>query len=253
MKVTNMVQSDKSIELGQQSKRHASILRNSRLSLVASFSRVRFLLCGYLRQFITSATAKCNQSERGFHAPFLASGRKLIPSFWNRPLGRDMLSRVVFGVRVSLTIVVLVLAVGGFIGTAAGIISGYRGGWTDVLIMRAVDATLAFPIILLALLLAGALKEGTPNVVIALSAVVWARFARVIRGEVLSLRKRDFVALARIGGRSDLWIMAKHIFPNVVNTLVVMLTLQVGWVIVVKASLSFLGAGVPHQTLAWAG
>jgi peptide/nickel transport system permease protein len=121
----------------------------------------------------------------------------------------------------------------------------------DAIVMRAVDATLAFPMILLAILLCMILGPSLQNVVISLGIVLWARFARVIRGEVLSLKERDFVALARVAGSSDLRIMARHIFPNIWNTLLVMLTLQVGWAIIVEASLSFLGAGIPGPSPVW--
>jgi peptide/nickel transport system permease protein len=117
--------------------------------------------------------------------------------------------------------------------------------------MRVADTTMAFPIILLAILLVVALGGNLITVVVAVALVLWARFARVIRGEVLSLRERDFVAQARIAGCSPARIMLVHLFPNILNTLVVLLSLQVGWVIIVEASLSFLGAGVPPPTPTW--
>jgi peptide/nickel transport system permease protein len=130
-------------------------------------------------------------------------------------------------------------------------IAGYAGGRVDTCLMRVVDATLAFPIILFAILLVVILGGSLVTVVIAVALVLWARYARVIRGEVLSLRERDFVAQARIAGCSSGRIILVHIFPNVLNTLVVLLSLQVGWVIIVEASLSFLGAGVPPPTPTW--
>ncbi len=166
-------------------------------------------------------------------------------------LGRDMLSRIMAGARVSSIVALLAITLGGLVGGGLGIISGYYGRRVDAIVMRAADATLAFPIILLAILLCMILGPSLQNVVISLGIVLWARFARVIRGEVLSLRERDFVALARVAGSSDLRIMARHIFPNIWNTLLVMLTLQVGWVIIVEASLSFLGAGIPGPSPVW--
>lgn len=166
-------------------------------------------------------------------------------------LGRDMLSRIMAGARVSFIVAMLTLFFGGLTGTTLGIISGYYGGKVDAILMRTADATLAFPIILLAMLLAIILGPSIQNVVISLGLVLWARYARVIRGEVLSLKERDFIALAKVAGASGPRIMFLHIFPNIRNTLLIMLTLQVGWVIIVEASLSFLGAGIPGPSPVW--
>lgn len=186
-----------------------------------------------------------------FLPPAWQSGGKTDHLLGTDNLGRDMLSRIMAGARVSSIVALLAITLGGFVGAALGIISGYYGKRVDAIVMRAVDATLAFPIILLAILLCMILGPSLQNVVISLGIVLWARFARVIRGEVLSLKERDFVALARVAGSSDLRIMARHIFPNIWNTLLVMLTLQVGWVIIVEASLSFLGAGIPGPSPVW--
>jgi len=166
-------------------------------------------------------------------------------------LGRDILSRIIVGARVSFIVAVLTISLGGIVGASLGIVSGYYGGKVDAVLMRAADATLAFPIMLLAMLLAITLGASLKNVVISLGIVLWARYARVIRGEVLSYKERDYVALARVANASGLRIMYKHIFPNIRNTLIVLMTLQIGWVILVEASLSFLGAGIPGPTPVW--
>jgi len=175
---------------------------------------------------------------------------------WDHPLGtdalgRDMATRLMFGGRVSMLVAILTLILGGGIGTAIGLFAGYYGGRLDSVLMRIADSTLAFPIILFAILLVVTLGASMANVVIAIALVLWARYARVIRGEVLALRERDFIARARVAGCSDLRILLVHLFPNTANTLLVLLTLQVGWVIIVEASLSFLGAGIPPPTPAW--
>jgi peptide/nickel transport system permease protein len=166
-------------------------------------------------------------------------------------LGRDVLSRLFHGARVSLTVAAAALLAGGGIGLAVGIVSGYVGGRVDGLLMRVVDATLTFPTILIALLLAVSLGQGLRTMVIAITVILWARFARVVRGEVLTVKSRDFVALARVRGCSGLRIMAVHILPNVMNTFMVLLSLHIGFVILVEASLSFLGAGIPPPTPSW--
>ena len=162
-----------------------------------------------------------------------------------------MATRLMFGGRVSMLVAILTLILGGGIGTAIGLFAGFYGGRLDSVLMRIADSTLAFPIILFAILLVVTLGASMANVVIAIALVLWARYARVIRGEVLALRERDFIARARVAGCSDLRILLVHLFPNTANTLLVLLTLQVGWVIIVEASLSFLGAGIPPPTPAW--
>jgi len=166
-------------------------------------------------------------------------------------LGRDLFSRLVYGARVSLTVAAFALLSGGLIGLAIGIIAGYLGGRVDSVLMRVVDATLTFPTILIALLLAVSLGAGLRTIVIAITVIIWARFARVVRGEVLGVRARDFVSLARVHGCSSFRIMLVHIVPNVMNTFMVLLTLHIGFVIIVEASLSFLGAGIPPPTPSW--
>jgi peptide/nickel transport system permease protein len=166
-------------------------------------------------------------------------------------LGRDLLSRLVYGARVSLTVALSALLFGGGVGLMLGILSGYVGGRVDSVIMRVVDATLTFPTILIALLLTVSLGQGLRTIVIAITLIIWARFARVVRGEVLTVKARDFVALARVHGCSHLRIMAIHIVPNVMNTFMVLLTLHIGFVIIVEASLSFLGAGIAPPTPSW--
>lgn len=197
------------------------------------------------------------------HSPVTTSlPNRLIPPFWmeggilDYPLGtdevgRDVLSRVFYGARISLSVAALALLLGAGIGTTIGLVSGYFGGKTDAILMRAADTTMAFPIILLALLLAVTKGPSFQNVVVAIGLVIWTRFARVIRGEVLSLRESDFVAQAKIAGCSHFRILLRHIFPNVINTLMVLVSLQVGWVIILEATLSFLGAGVPPPTATW--
>lgn len=166
-------------------------------------------------------------------------------------IGRDILSRIIHGARVSLAAGAVAVLVGGLVGSVLGLVSGYFGRWIDAVIMRLTDTMLSLPIILIALLFAVSLGPSFTNLIIVLGLVMWARFARLVRGEVLTLKERDFVALAKVGGCSSLRIMLRHIFPNLVNPLMVLATLQIGWVIIVEASLSFLGAGIPPPAPSW--
>ncbi len=166
-------------------------------------------------------------------------------------LGRDILSRMIYGARVSLMVSLVAIFVGGSVGTGLGLMSGYFGGKTDALIMRLVDISLSLPTILLALVLVAAVGPSFGTVITVLVVLLWARYARLVRGETLSIKERDFIARARVAGASHSRIMAKYIFPNVVNSLIVLATLQVGYVILLESALSFLGAGLPRPTPAW--
>jgi peptide/nickel transport system permease protein len=166
-------------------------------------------------------------------------------------LGRDILSRLLYGARISLVVGFTAAVVAGALGTAVGIVSGYFGRWVDQVIMRVVDAWIALPAISFAIFLAVLLGPSERNIVIILAAIFWTRYARVIRGEVLSLKEREYVRLAIVAGCSNWTIMRRHILPNVVNTSIVLSTLIVGVVIVAEAALSFLGVGVPPPKPAW--
>ncbi len=167
-------------------------------------------------------------------------------------LGRDILSRLVYGARISAFISLISLGFGALVGTALGVASGYLGGKIDAILMRVCDGVMGFPTILLALIIVAIQGgAGIQNVVIAIMATVWARFARQVRGEVLSIKERDFVTLAVVAGVPSHVIMWRHIFPNVVNTVLVIISLLVGQTILLEASLSFLGVGVPPGEPAW--
>jgi peptide/nickel transport system permease protein len=166
-------------------------------------------------------------------------------------LGRDVLSRLIFGARISVIVGLMVIIVAGVVGTGLGIISGYMGRWVDQVIMRLTDAWLALPALTFAIFLAAIIGPSATNIVIILALVYWTRYARVIRGEVLSVRERDFVRLAVVAGCSKWKIMRKHILPNVINSAIVLATLQLGQVIIAEAALSFLGVGVPPPQPAW--
>jgi len=165
--------------------------------------------------------------------------------------GRDVLSRLIFGARVSVIVGFTAVIVAGLIGTGLGILSGYLGGWVDQVIMRVTDAWLALPALTFAIFLAAIVGPSELNLIVILGGVYWTRYARVIRGEVLSLKEREFVRLAQVAGCSARTIMRYHLLPNVLNSAVVLATLQLGVVIVTEAALSFLGVGVPPPKPAW--
>ena len=203
-------------------------------------------------------------------APYLAPhsptdgdiAQKSIPPVWmergdrEHPLGtdrfgRDVLSRIIWGSRISLLVSLIAIGVAGVFGTLLGLISGYKGGLTDTFLMRLTDIGLSLPTILIAVVLVAVSEPSFRNVVLVIALLLWPRFARQIRGETLAIKELDFVALAVVAGRSSAWIIRRHIFPNVVPTLLVISTLQVGYVILLEGTLSFLGVGVPPPNPAW--
>jgi len=166
-------------------------------------------------------------------------------------MGRDILSRLIFGARISLLVGVTASIFAGTLGTTLGIMSGFRGGWVDQVIMRLTDAWLALPGVTFAILFAVLMQPGKWNIILILGLVYWTRYARVIRGEVLSLKERDYVRLATVAGCSRAKIMWTHILPNVANSAIVIATLQIGVSIITEATLSFLGVGVAPPEPAW--
>ncbi len=219
------------------------------LSLPGSIALV-FLLAGALADVLAP------------HDPsFIDLPARLVPPVfdggtWDHPLGaddlgRDILSRLMHGARISLIVIAIVVPGAAAIGTLVGMMSGWMGGLTGQILMRITDVQLALPSILFAVLLGSIFGPSLRNVIIILLIWSWSAYARLVRAEVLSLRERDFVTASRAAGGGGWWIMRKHLFPNVVNTIVVILTLEVAVVILAEAALSFLGVGVPAGTASW--
>jgi peptide/nickel transport system permease protein len=165
--------------------------------------------------------------------------------------GRDILSRIIYGTRISLAVSLTAVLLAGTIGTAIGLVAGYRGGLVDALLMRLTDIGLSMPLILIAVVVAAVTGPSFRNVILVIGFLLWPRFARQVRGETLAIKENDYIALARVAGRSGPYIVWRHIFPNVVPSLLVVSTLQVAYVILVEGSLSFLGVGVPPPAPAW--
>ena len=229
--------------------------RSSRLSVGQVLPMVIlavFVLAGLLADFIAP------HSPRGINL-----ANSLLPPVWEGgtiehplgtdALGRDILSRLIYGARVSLSVVSITILISGSIGTALGVLAGYKGGLIDAIISRVVDVMLGFPSILLALIIAATLGASFVNIIIVVTLLLWARYARQARAETLKIREMDYVTLARVAGVSDLTIMRRHILPNILSTLIVLATLQVGSVILLEASLSFLGVGIPPPAPSWGG
>ena len=183
--------------------------------------------------------------------PFWQSGGSTAHLLGTDNLGRDVFSRVVYGSRVTVIVVVVTVAISGVIGTTVGMLAGYFGKTADAVLMRVVDFQIALPALLFGVMLASVLEPGLINVIVIIILFTWAGFARLVRAEVLSLRNQDFVQLSRVAGASWGRIFVKHLFPNVLNTVMVLATLELSVVILFEAALSFLGLGVLPPTVSW--
>jgi len=187
---------------------------------------------------------------------------RLVPPFWLQggsvdhllgtdKQGRDILTRIIFGARISLAVSLCAIVIAGTIGTSLGLMAAYFGKWTDAIIMRVVDTFLSMPLILMALVTVAVFGPGFLTVIGVVAALLWIGYTRQVRGEALSIKQLDFVARAKVAGASNVRIMFRHILPNVVNTIIVLATLEVGAVILLESTLSFLGAGIPRPHPSW--
>jgi peptide/nickel transport system permease protein len=218
--------------------------------------------CGFVGALIIIAVAAPylapHNPERGslrarLEAPTLQGADGKAHLLGTDHLGRDVLSRVIYGTRVSLTVGFAAVAIGGLVGGTLGLVVGFRGGWVDEVIMTVADAQLAFPFILLAIGIIAVLGPSFRNLIIVVGLSGWVTYARVLRSQVLSIRRREFVdAIIGLGG-SVPRIIVRHILPNVASTFMVIATLELARAIVLEATLSFLGLGIQPPTPSWGG
>ncbi len=173
-------------------------------------------------------------------------------------IGRDLLSRLIYGSRIALIVGISSTAIAVVIGVAVGAIAGYFGGWVDELLSLLIDTLMAFPLLALLIVLSAVVSQRFPDAsllvtVLVLGTTVWARYARVVRAEVLSLRERDFVTAARALGARDNRIIWNHVVPNILSSVIILASLQIGSIIILESALSFLGLGVRPPTPTWGG
>jgi len=228
-----------------------ALLRVSGFPIIPAAILVGIGLLAIFAELIAPYNPEIGTLGNRFRPPFWQAGGSDAHLLGTDHLGRDVLSRLIFGARVSMIVGLTAVLIAGVTGTILGIISGYLGGWVDQAIMRLTDTWLALPALTFAIFLAAVVGPSELNIIVILGLVYWTRYARVIRGEVLSLKERDFVRLAVVAGCSKRTIMRKHILPNVINSAIVIATLMIGVVIISEASLSFLGVGVPPPKPAW--
>jgi peptide/nickel transport system permease protein len=210
-----------------------------------------FIVAAIAAPWLTSYSPVRNDLINGMLPPAWVEGGSADYLLGTDRFGRDVLTRLIYGARVSFLVVVFSLAIAVVIGTGVGIVSGYVGGRTDAVLMRIVDIFLAVPPLLVALVVAVALGPSFRNLVLILGLLIWPNIARLIRGETLLLVRRDFVGYPRAIGVPTWSILLRHIVPNILPTLLVVATLEVANVILTEASLSFLGAGIPSPHASW--
>jgi peptide/nickel transport system permease protein len=239
------------LALPEAPARPVAAARGHRLPVVSLGIITAFIVMAILAPLLSPASPYAQSLRTRFTPPVWDERGTWAHPLGTDRLGRDMLARIMYGSRISLAAGVLTVLLASAFGAAVGLVAGYYGGRVDAVLMRMTDATMSFPVILLALILAVTVGPSFFNVVLAIAVILWARYARVIRGEVLTLMELDFIAQARIAGAGAWRIITRHLAPNTFNTLVVLVTLQIGYVIIVEAALSFLGAGIPPPTPAW--
>ena len=210
-----------------------------------------FLICGVFGTQLAPHDPMQSNMESPLLPPFWEEGGTLKHPLGTDYMGLDVLSNVMAGARVSLIVGFGVVLICATIGAIVGLTSGYLGGWTDTILMRITDIFLSMPALLFALVIASVLGAGINNMILVLTVLGWAGYARVLRGEVLRVKQGDFVSLSVIAGTSKARIMRRHILPNIANTMIIVATFHLGVVIVAESSLSFLGVGVPPPTPAW--
>jgi peptide/nickel transport system permease protein len=220
-------------------------LKKNKIAMIGLVIIVSLALIAIFAPFI----APHDPVEQNLEKRFLSSSGEY--PMGTDDLGRCLMSRIIYGARVSLRVGVITVGIITVIGVTLGLISGYCGGIVDEIIMRFVDMVLAFPGIILALAIAGALGPGLFNVMLALAMVGWTGLARVVRSSVLSVKEKEFVESARALGCSDLYIMTRHILPNVMAPVIVLATLDMAFIILAAAGMSFLGLGAQPPIPEW--
>ncbi len=210
-----------------------------------------FLICGIFGSYITPHDPMKTNLGAAKSPPFFQQGGSTKYLLGTDGFGRDILSRIIIGAGISLQVGFAVVVFAGALGAVIALLSGYLGGWVDAVLMRITDMFLSMPYLMIAIALAAVLGPSKNNIILIMAILGWAGYARVLRGEVLRIKGADFIKLAIVARAGKARIMLRHIFPNIVNTLVVLATLQLGIVIIMESSLSFLGLGVPPPEPAW--
>jgi peptide/nickel transport system permease protein len=225
----------------------SNVLRKMRKNKMILFSSLIILLtviCGACANFLAPFSPYDQDLANKLKPPLWRNQDHRIHFLGTDHLGRDLLSRILYGIRVSLLIGILAVTISALFGIILGLISGYYGGILDDIVMRMADVQLAIPLILLAISIIVVLGSSIKVLILVIGFTQWMAYARMVRGETLSLREKDFITSARAVGARNLRIIARYIFPNTVSSVIVLITLNIATVIVLEAGLSFLGLGI---------
>ena len=251
----------RNLEHSIRGKRKPWLLKKDSLRRIISFARqvpfipgvllLFFIICGILGHQLAPYDPIENRLKSVLLPPFWQEGGTTKFLLGTDHLGRDIVSRLIVGGSISMEVGFVVVGLAGLIGIVVALLSGYLGGWVDSISMRLCDIFMSMPYLMVAIVLAAVLGPSRNNIIVILVVLGWAGYARVLRGEVLRIREGDFIHLAVLAGCSKARIMLRHVFPNIVNTFIIMATLQLGNVIIAESSLSFLGLGVPPPEPAW--
>lgn len=223
---------------------------HTRRPYVSGLILVLFALGGSIGPLVSPHDPNGVDLSRTLRPPLLFGGSWSFPLGTDQ-LGRDILSRLLTGARVSLLVALTVVVLAGAIGVLVGVIAGYYGGRVDAALMRLTDAMISFPFLLVAIVFVAIFGAGLVNVIIVLALAGWAQYARVLRSEVLRIKTQDFITMAYVMGAGGRWIMTRHVVPNFAASFLVLATLQIGLAIIAEGSLSFLGIGVRAPNASW--
>jgi len=224
--------------------------RHWRLPWFSGTVLVIFILGGLIGPYIAPYKPDAIDLSNALKPPILFGGT-WAHVLGTDELGRDVFTRLIYGARIALLVSLAVVVIAGLFGLGVALISGYRGGRLDDFLMRTTDASLAFPVLLFAIVVVAIFGPSAKMVVIILAIAFWPSYARVLRSEVLRTKTMDYVTMSRTMGASSKWVVRRHILPNIVPTLLVLLSLQLGLAIIAEGSLSFLGLGVPPPASSW--
>lgn len=236
---------------------NAAVLKPTRRSrlrdwpITAIVLLIPIVLCGLLGGFLTPHDPTAINPALALQPPSWLVGEGFTHLFGTDFLGRDVFSRVIVGARASLLVSFIGVGIAGIVGVVIGLCAGYFGGWLDTVLMRLVDIQMSMPAILLALLVSASLGAGLTSVTVVIAIVFWTNYARVVRAETLAVKQRDYVVMARVLGCPTPRLMLRHILPNVIDSALIVASLQLGAAVMLEASLSFLGLGVQPPSIAW--
>lgn len=234
-------------------KRFWKLYRKNRAAVIGLILTVSFLVMAIFAPFIAPRDPNIGKLTERLSPPFWMKGGSTRHLLGTDALGRDILSRAIYGSRISILIGIVVVSVASITGVIIGLVSGYFGGKTDAIIQRIVDMLLAFPYLIFALAIMSVLGPGLKNIVLALVYKEWVTPCRVIRGDTLVAKEENYVEAARAMGASNRHILIRSLLPNVMASVIVVASLRIGWVVLMEASLSFLGLGVQPPTATWGG